>query len=595
MNLRGDRLKLGIILLLVVLLYLNSFWNNFTNWDDNNLIVKNRRIRSLALDNLKRIFVPHVGSTYQPIREFSYAIDYAIWRLNPIGYHLTNLILYLLTIVVIYFLLKRFLKEDIAFLATAIFAVHPLHVEAVTYLAARKEVLANFFFFLSFYLYITADRKKKEKFLVLSFISFVLALLSKPSAVTLPVCLLMWDTYFSKKKKSRFINEVPFWGMMLVILGYFIFFSKTIVPKEGSFYPGIHPLIITRQIANYIAMLVAPVKMCIRYPDYFIKTMSLFDKLLGVAVFLLLVALIIAFYRKRKKVSFFIAWFLVNLLPTSGLLRIAIQRADRYVFISSLSYAALLSMGIFYTAKRIRKKRYGKIAILIALPFLIFYSSLTVQRNFVWRNTKSIWEDAYKKYPKNYIICWGVGRARNEYHEYKEAIPPLLWAYKINPREPKVLYNIGQAYSRTKQYDKAVRYFEEALAITGPEKLHPSAMRDMGSSFLMIGKFDKGEYWLEKALEHNPRDLLALSDLGVLYFRTGRPELSEKMLTRALEINPRHPLALRNLGTLYYKSGDKQKALEYLKRYLNLYPRASDAEKIRKAVQKLEAGETEKP
>src|SRR4030042_4340968 len=149
------------LILLVAGLYFNSLGNLFTNWDDS-MIYGNSQVKSLHWKNIQTIFTLHKASTYQPIRVLSYAIDYHFWKLNPIGYHITNILFYILTCIMVYFTLFHLsihLRERgspeshgrVALFGSLLFASHPVHVEAVTWLAARKEGLQGFFFFLGFY------------------------------------------------------------------------------------------------------------------------------------------------------------------------------------------------------------------------------------------------------------------------------------------------------------------------------------------------------------------------------------------------------------------------------------------------------------
>lgn len=162
-----------VIALLVAILYFNSLGNQFTNWDDG-MVYQNPTIRDLSWQGIKKIFTHEKANTYQPVRMLSYAIDYRIWKLNPMGYRITNIILYVLTCIMVFFSLQLLSKqlmdkrEDsshkrIGFWGALFFAAHPVHVEAVTWLAARKEVLQGVFFFLAFYLYLKGREEEGKR------------------------------------------------------------------------------------------------------------------------------------------------------------------------------------------------------------------------------------------------------------------------------------------------------------------------------------------------------------------------------------------------------------------------------------------------
>lgn len=171
-----NRSKMLALLALIVLsggLYLNTLDNLFTNWDDA-MVYSNYSIRSLDWKNLRAIFTYVKGSTYQPVRVLSYAIDYHFWKLNPLGYHITNILFYILTCLMVFFTLRALsshLRKDTpsdshfrtAFFGSLLFAAHPVHVEAVTWLAARKEVLQGFFFFLAFFSTSKPEKKNRKE------------------------------------------------------------------------------------------------------------------------------------------------------------------------------------------------------------------------------------------------------------------------------------------------------------------------------------------------------------------------------------------------------------------------------------------------
>jgi len=161
---RSRILYLSLLVILIGIIYLNSLDNLFTNWDDQ-MIYENYQIRSLDWKNIRTLFTYGRGSNYQPVRILSYAVDYYFWGFNPLGYHITNLLFYVLTSLMVFLTLRRLsnhLRSDappdshdrVALFGAFLFAAHPVHVEAVTWLAARKEVLQGFFFFLAFYLYL---------------------------------------------------------------------------------------------------------------------------------------------------------------------------------------------------------------------------------------------------------------------------------------------------------------------------------------------------------------------------------------------------------------------------------------------------------
>ena len=183
----------ALLVLMVVLVFANTFKNDFVGYDDQNLILQNPAIRSLSPENIAEMFVPKHRGNYQPIRTLSYAIDHAIWGMRPFGYQLANIVLHAVTVIGTWLLIRRLASEPIPLLAAAIFAVHPIHVESVTWISARKDVLSLAFFLLAILWYEKSESEGKRIPYAASIFATGIALLSKLTAVSIPLCILLLE------------------------------------------------------------------------------------------------------------------------------------------------------------------------------------------------------------------------------------------------------------------------------------------------------------------------------------------------------------------------------------------------------------------
>jgi hypothetical protein len=196
--LRTKILALSLIII-VAIAYANICGNEFTNWDDEHLLVRNKAIRSLDPIFVIRNF--HL--TYPPLIVISHSLDYEFWRLNPVGYHITDIMLYVLIVLAFYFVCQSLIGGSVpAFIAASLFAVYPLHVESVAWLSSRKDGLAVLFYFLGFIAYLRTVRKGRRDFLWLSVLFYFLALWSKPMMITLPLTLIVYDILLGPRRKS---------------------------------------------------------------------------------------------------------------------------------------------------------------------------------------------------------------------------------------------------------------------------------------------------------------------------------------------------------------------------------------------------------
>ncbi|OQX88662.1 MAG: hypothetical protein B6D65_05585, partial [candidate division Zixibacteria bacterium 4484_93] len=233
---RIDRRNIILIFLLTVFVFSIGFRNGFLTFDDPGLILNNPRIRSLSVDNILNIMTPHSGASYQPLRDISYAIDYAVAGTSHTVIYLHNLLLYLVNIFLVYLILARlFNRRELAFWVTAMFALHPVHIESVVWASARKDVLSGAFFFLAIALYITGgDRLSKKGWwkYILSFIFFVLSVLAKQTTVTLPFVLLLLAFFLDRaKRKKRLLFLIPFF-LITVFPVFFVLFKSGVLSSH---------------------------------------------------------------------------------------------------------------------------------------------------------------------------------------------------------------------------------------------------------------------------------------------------------------------------------------------------------------------------
>ncbi|MDY6861354.1 MAG: hypothetical protein SV062_00015, partial [Thermodesulfobacteriota bacterium] len=395
-SLKNNLLNQLILVIIGFAFYVNSFGNEFTNWDDSMCYAP----RVLSLSYVFSQLVP--SGTYQPFRELSYAVDYTLWSKNPFGYHLQNIFWYLLTGQIIYLFLgllfykKNQNKKPWLLAASLFFLLHPIHVEAVTWLAGRKFVLMGFFFFLSFYLFIAFLRtssRYKVIYYLFSIGTFLIALFSQPIAVVFPVCLLCYDLLFRESPElKKFVHQrwkihLPFWLPNLFIIFYFAFKAGTAFPSYpvGSFYLTI--LLMLKVFSLYIIKILMPFNLCARYA--FPSPTSLLNPSVFLSIIFVIIVIfcaIVSFKKDKKLILFSILWFFICFLPTSNVIPISTQMADRYIYISSFSFCILI-----VASGTIFKNRYS---LFITFFCIIILGILTLNRNRVWRNSGTLWADA---------------------------------------------------------------------------------------------------------------------------------------------------------------------------------------------------------
>jgi tetratricopeptide (TPR) repeat protein len=599
-----------LFLFFIPLLYLNSVGNDFTNWDDQ-LIYANPKIRSLDWKNVVDMFVPGQG-TYQPVRVLSYAMDYRFWRLDPFGYHLTNLFFYLLTCLLLFFMTSLLLKhllpdvsrdssDRIALFTAFLFSAHPVHVEAVSWLAARKEVLQGFFLFLSFYLYLKAreiDGARRRGILLGSvFLTFLLAVLSKPSAVILPGLFLLYEI---TRKGTTLRSLVRERWVFFTVSGAISFIFILVLLKVGGvataflpFHGGsfVSDLIVAMNLVLYNIKLLA---FTTTYSAAYTVTASfkLFSTWTMMVCGLTSLLIMAALWSRRKTSLFFFSffWFLIAVSPFLNIFPISIPLADRYVYIASFGYC--LTVG--FLINRLYEVRSGTgdsvlfraMAVLLFLVLLSGYSWVTMQQNRVWKNSFSLWSDAVQKYPEGNLANAMMGVVYMDQGKHQQALPYLEKAVRIRPTDVLSRKNLGVNYMKLGDLDKAAKEFRAVLQVT-PE--------DENLKFIMAvlygeqKAYPQSEEILNELIRKRPDQYIYYLQRGYLREKMGRLEQAIEDYGGSARLAPQQPSPYRQMGNLYlYERGDSGKAIEcYTEAVSRMNPSDPKAEQLRWVIQDL--------
>ena len=603
----------GLLLLgLIGVLYVNSLGNQFTNWDDG-MVYANTTIRDLSWQGIKRLFTYQRANTYQPVRMLSYAIDYHFWKLNPMGYRITNIIFYVLTSWLVFLTLRSLsasLKKGetsgsnfrVALFGSLLFAAHPVHVEAVTWLAARKEVLQGIFFFLAFYLYLEWREKEGKQtifYLGLVLVSILLATLSKPSAVVFPAVLLLYEVArnsnawvdFVKRHWVFFFCSLCISMIFVAILLKVMFDAGGVKPYRGgtffnnllvSFYAFLYNIKLLASTINYSASYTIDLPA----PILGFQTLAI----VGIVIFLFGWSFRLL---KRWPIFFFAFFFFVTtLLPYLNILPISTLLADRYVFIASFAYVLFLGIG-FDSLYGLRISRFSEgffklVAIAVFLCLLSAYSFMTIQRNGVWENSYTLWADAAEKYPDSNTANALLGVVYLDLGMDREAVEYLEKAVQILPYDYQSRNNLGIVYGRSGKPEKALREFLLAIHLRPDDD---SIRLNLSVFYQKQGNYEQAEEILRDQLSKHPQDAYLHFRLGALYKVMRRYEAAIAELLKSSDLAPRIITPYEELGSIYgSKLRDVEKATFYYSKALAMTQKGSPrSEELRSLIQDLEA------
>lgn len=535
---------LSVILLIVVtavVYYCTVDFDFILNWDDDKYILHNPMIQELSWANFRQMVGSFYFGNYAPLHLFAYAVDYALWKNNPFGYHLANLIVHATCGVLWYVLLYRlYQRREIAFIAALLFLVHPVQVESVAWVSERKNLLSMSFFLLSWHCYLDGEEHKSRY--VMSLVFFACALASKSIAVILPLVLLLADlTLHGKRLSWRVVaRTLPF------VLLAFLLSVLTVRAQAGSNAPyhGGSPyvtlLTMLTVLVDYLRMVVWPFGLSVVYAPPLMYSFFSFPVLAATA---LLAALFVAtawlWSKGKRDLAFWILLSAVAILPVSQIVPLLTMMNDRYLYFPMLGFSALAALAISKGLNcRERWIRHSS-----ALAALLVVSALAWgahERSRVWQDAAHLWRDAVLKQPNSRSSHQGMAWVYKGQGNYQAAAREYELAVQLAPESDYLRNELGKVYAEMGEYEKARDSFRHAVRLNSGDSAYLSN--------LGIASMQAGDY----------RDAIAI-------FQQGWNILPDRVKTACL------------LSALYEKTGDRMRSSEYYRRGAKLDPAKTES------------------
>lgn len=588
MNLLGTNrghLLIAIILIcaLTGLTFFNSLSNGFTNWDDPRFVVENYLITKLSLKNLGIMFstVEKYEQLYIPLVWVSLAVDYALWGPDdPFGYHLTNLILHLANAILVFFLVYLLTRKSItaAIVAGLLFGIHPLHVESVAWITERKDVLSTFFFLISILLYLYWRDKKRIYLYGLSLFVFILACMSKPMVVTLPVLLIIIQLLQGEKWSSRLLlDKISFFGVTFIFI-YITLLGQGHLIVKGRLNLSYLVMVPPYTVIFYLKKALLPIKLSALYPFPTNVSMADSDFYIPLIIFFAtLVCLAISFKFTRKILLGFL-FFLVALSPQMKIIPIGTDiTADRFFYIPSIGLFFLAGLGIDFLYRRFYKSIAARALLIVAVSAVILiFSYLAHERNKVWKSGGTLWEDVLNKYPDIEAAYTNLGsyylslaKAKNMDKELIEKGRYYLKkVLEANPDNHMAMVNLGNLELDVGDVEKAIEYYEKALDIAPGNKAY--IKYNMGNACAKKEDYEGSIRWYEKAIAEDPLFYKSYINMGTSYRKLNQYDKAAELYWKALEINPESGYAYYNLGIAYEEKKEFEKAAQFYRRAFDL-------------------------
>jgi Flp pilus assembly protein TadD len=544
------------VVIITIIIFL-SHWPALTakalSVDDEQYLIKNELVQHPGWSStgrfLTEVFKPStVSGYYQPLSMISLMIDCGIGgktsdtpTFNLAVFHGTSLILHIINVILIMCILYiLFGNLWVAAGISLLFGIHPMTIEPVTWITERKTLLAAFFTLGSLTFYLVYVRKSGKKFYWAALVSYVLALMSKPTSTALPLIILLLDYWpLQRLRLNTFLEKVPFLiiGFLSAVITYISQSNtaKTVVYSIGQFI-----LMVCHNLIFYLSKFLWPVNLSSFYP--FPKPFDLSNTMVlaGVIGACLLTLVIIISIRWTKALMVGSLFFLLALFPTMGGIGFNnVIAADKYTYLPLVGL--LISLGWFFTwlwghAPQFLKQMPAKVGLTI-LILMIFLAEIGMTRNYLayWRNSETLTRYMVSHAPQSSFLQNQFGLVLSDENKYEEAILHYQEAIQLQPNFGEAYNNLGVALLNLKRYDEALGYFKEAV------RLQPGLYKtynNIGNILVYQGKYDEAIQMYRKSLEIQPFYANTHKYLGKAFMAQGKFNEATNEFQEALRINP---------------------------------------------------------
>lgn len=496
----------GVLCMLVFLVFMKVMRSDFVRYDDYGYVVENTHLRAgFTPASLQWAFSSLDDCLWAPMMRLSHLLDVQLFGLHAGGHHFTNLVFHVANTLLLFFFLLRAtggLWPSAA--VAALFALHPLHVEPVAWVASRKDVLSTFFALLTLIAYgHWVKHSRWSTYLAVPFL-FALALMSKPMVITLPCALLLLDYWPYQRlgwtsAPRRVLEKTPLFALSaLVAVVTVIAEHQAIVPVEQV------PLFIRLQTAvvayaAYLGKCFFPYPLYVPYmysPSFILA----WKVLLAACLLLIITAGAFAMRRRAPEILVGWLWFLGTLVPVIGLVKFGHQvMADRFMYLPLIGVAVAVCFGLARLPGRgdVLEKALMAVAA-VALTVCMVLTGIQVH---YWRNTETLFRHTLTCAPANYVGHCNLGYCLMEQQKAEEAAGHFAEALRLNPNRVESLNDLGAAYLLLGRNEEALRAFQQVLERMPND---PEVLVNIGVARYLMGDLAEARKQAARALELNP-------------------------------------------------------------------------------------------
>jgi protein O-mannosyl-transferase len=540
---------LSLLLVIVTLLAYLPVWNGTPIWDDDAHLTK-PELRSLQ--GLGRIWTqPGATQQYYPLVHTLFWVEHQLWDGWPVGYHLLSILLHCASALLLVRILRQ-LQIPGAWLAAAIFALHPIQAESVAWISELKNTLSGMFYFGSVLAYLKFDRTRNRGSYAVALALFLFGLMSKTVIATLPLAILI--IFWWKRGRLSWKRDVwpliPFFLLGTAAGVFTAWIERSLIGAQGADfnYTIIERFLIAgRVIWFYLGKLIWPVDLIFVYPRWSISQTVWWQYLYPAAALLLLIVLLRLSRRWRAPLAG-VLFFIVALFPVLGFLNVYPFRyslvADHFQYLASLGIITLATAGIALLLK-LGRHRVRPIGYLCCLALVTSLAILTWRQSAMYTNIETLWQTTIERNPKAWMAHNNLGTVLLQKGQLDEAIVHFRKALEIAPDHADARANLGSGLLQKGDVDEAIAQYNKALEIK-PD--YAEVHYDLGNALLLKGQLDEAVAHYKKTLESEPANSDVYNNLGLVLLQQGQVEEAIADYQKALEINPQFVQARANLA-----------------------------------------------
>lgn len=602
--------KRSLILCLLVAagtlaVYSRVFHAGFLRYDDDRYVVENPNVHSgIHWSTVRWAFTTFEQANWHPLTWLSHALDCQVFDLNPAGHHSINLLLHIASVLLLFLLLQAMTGyTGRSLLVAALFAIHPINVESVAWIAERKTVLCMFFFLLTLVGYVSYARRPGLTRYIAVVAGFALALMSKPMAVTLPFVLLLLDYWplrrldpreqfnsetFDESGNVAAKNQSISWLVIEKLPLFAMSAASAVITMKAQRAGGAVTVkysalsYLQNAIVSYVLYIgkaLWPTRLAALYP--YPQNGWPLSVVIAAAVFLIIVTGLVLKYRERRYLLWGWFWFLGTMVPMIGLVQVGNQAmADRYAYLPFIGLFVMAVWGIAELANRFLLQKYAAAG---AIVIVVLFSAVTYRQLSYWHDDFSLWSHTLAVTNRNFVAEDNFGNALVKAGKYDEGIAHFRKAAEIEPGDSVSEVNLGIYAQQHGDLHQAAARYQYALQLASDPQVRAAAYANLGGVYFTLHDYSRAKENFETALSLNSRSPFIFLYMGLIAQKTSDWDAATRYYATYVAVEPTD-IGYFLLGQALEHAGDSQRA----KRAYEQAQRSSrDMDQTRKGAAKL--------